>query len=99
MLLLLSSSYRKLFIITSVTKYINSTSYNTTTISALAGDAGQGEPSTAADVTFSLGKDNFVAMFTGKLKPTTAFMQGALKIKGDMLKAMKLESIMNKTKL
>jgi putative sterol carrier protein len=64
-----------------------------------AGDAGQGEPPTAADVTFSLDKENFVAMFTGKLKPTAAFMKGKLKIKGDMLKAMKLESLMNKSKL
>jgi putative sterol carrier protein len=38
-------------------------------------------------------------MFTGKLKPTAAFMQGKLKIKGDMMKAMKLESLMNKSKL
>ncbi|CAB3977595.1 Hypothetical predicted protein [Paramuricea clavata] len=64
-----------------------------------SGDAGQGEPPTAADVTFSLDKENFVAMFTGKLKPTAAFMKGKLKIKGDMLKAMKLESLMNKSKL
>ena len=63
------------------------------------GDAGQGEPSTTADVTFSLDQQNFVAMFSGKLKPTAAFMQGKLKIKGDMLKAMKLESLMNKSKL
>ena len=62
------------------------------------GDAGEGEPSTAADVTFSLDKENFVAMFTGKLKPTAAFMQGKLKIKGDMMKAMKLESLMNNMK-
>lgn len=63
------------------------------------GDAGQGEPSTAPDVTFSLNKENFVAMFTGTLKPTAAFMQGKLKIKGDMMKAMKLESLMTKAKL
>lgn len=63
-----------------------------------AGDAGQGDPVSSADVTFSLDKENFVAMFTGKLKPTTAFMQGKLKIKGDMMKAMKLENLMNNMK-
>lgn len=31
---------------------------------------------------------------TGKLKPTTAFMMGKLKIKGDMQKALKLEKMM-----
>ncbi|XP_028391725.1 hydroxysteroid dehydrogenase-like protein 2 [Dendronephthya gigantea] len=63
-----------------------------------SGDAGQGDPASTADVTFSLDKENFVGMFTGKLKPTAAFMQGKLKIKGDMMKAMKLESLMSHMK-
>lgn len=63
-----------------------------------SGDAGQGESPSSPDVTFSLDKDSFIAMFSGKLKPTAAFMQGKLKIKGDMMQAMKLETLMNKMK-
>ena len=36
--------------------------------------------------------------FLGGLKPTTAFMMGKLKIKGDMAKAMKLEKLLNALK-
>ena len=64
----------------------------------VSGDAGQGESPSSPDVTFSLDKDSFIAMFSGKLKPTAAFMQGKLKIKGDMMQAMKLETLMNKMK-
>ena len=39
---------------------------------------------------------DLVAMFTGKLSPTMAFMGGKLKISGDMGAAMKLEKIMKK---
>ena len=35
-------------------------------------------------------------MFAGKLKPTTAFMTGKLKIEGNMGKAMALEKLMGK---
>jgi len=37
-------------------------------------------------------------MFKGGLKPTTAFMMGKLKIKGDMPKAMKLEKLLSSLK-
>lgn len=59
-----------------------------------AGSAGQGEPPSGADATFTMETENFVKMFQGKLKPTAAFMTGKLKIKGDMGKAMKLEKLM-----
>ena len=39
---------------------------------------------------------DFAKMFTGKLKPTTAFMTGKLKIAGNMGKAMALEKLMGK---
>ena len=39
---------------------------------------------------------DFQKMFAGKLKPTTAFMTGKLKLEGDMGKAMKLEKLMGK---
>jgi putative sterol carrier protein len=63
------------------------------------GDAGPGEPATAADVTFTLDKDTIMGLFSGQVKPTTAFMKGKIKIKGDMMKAMKLESLLVKAKL
>lgn len=42
------------------------------------------------------GSINFHYIFplSGKLKPTTAFMMGKLKINGDLQKAMKLEKLM-----
>ena len=40
--------------------------------------------------------NNFQKMFAGKLKPTTAFMTGKMKLEGDMGKAMKLEKLMGK---
>ncbi|XP_026798629.3 hydroxysteroid dehydrogenase-like protein 2 [Pangasianodon hypophthalmus] len=67
-----------------------------------AGAAGNGEPPVKADVEMSLDSDDFIKMFTGKLKPTMAFMSGKLKIKGDMALAIKMEkmmALMNKSKL
>ncbi|KAH9500666.1 Hydroxysteroid dehydrogenase-like protein 2 [Bulinus truncatus] len=40
----------------------------------------------------------FLDMFAGKASPTTSFMTGKLKIKGDMKAAMKLERLMGKMK-
>ena len=39
---------------------------------------------------------HFCFPLSGKLKPTTAFMTGKLKLEGDMGKAMKLEKLMGK---
>lgn len=41
------------------------------------------------DATFSLTDEDAVALFNGSLKPQTAFMQGKMKIKGNMGAAMK----------
>uniref|UniRef100_A0A8C3X3J4 Hydroxysteroid dehydrogenase-like protein 2 n=1 Tax=Catagonus wagneri TaxID=51154 RepID=A0A8C3X3J4_9CETA len=59
------------------------------------GNVGYGEPSDRADVMMSMSTDDFVKMFSGKLKPTVAFMSGKLKIKGNMALAIKLEKLMN----
>ncbi|XP_049566930.1 hydroxysteroid dehydrogenase-like protein 2 isoform X4 [Orcinus orca] len=59
------------------------------------GNVGHGEPSDRADVVMSMSTDDFVKMFSGKLKPTIAFMSGRLKIKGNMALAIKLEKLMN----
>jgi len=45
------------------------------------------------DVTLTMGDDDCVALFSGKLNPQQAFTQGKLKIKGNMNFAMKLGSI------
>ncbi|XP_073405795.1 hydroxysteroid dehydrogenase-like protein 2 [Dendrobates tinctorius] len=58
------------------------------------GGVGKGEPPIKADVVMSMDSEDFVKMFTGKLKPTMAFMSGMLKIKGNMGLAMKLEALM-----
>ncbi|XP_073519708.1 hydroxysteroid dehydrogenase-like protein 2 [Phyllobates terribilis] len=58
------------------------------------GGVGKGEPPIKADVVMSMDSEDFVKMFTGKLKPTMAFMSGNLKIKGNMGLAMKLEALL-----
>lgn len=58
------------------------------------GACGPGEPSVAADTTLTMDSQNFFNMFSGKLKPTTAYMTGKLKIKGNLQQALKLEKLM-----
>ncbi|XP_017878768.1 hydroxysteroid dehydrogenase-like protein 2 isoform X1 [Ceratina calcarata] len=62
------------------------------------GAVGRGEPNQPPDATLTMDSTNFFAMFAGKLKPTTAFVMGKLKISGDLQKAMKLEKLMNSLK-
>uniref|UniRef100_A0A665TTK7 Hydroxysteroid dehydrogenase-like protein 2 n=1 Tax=Echeneis naucrates TaxID=173247 RepID=A0A665TTK7_ECHNA len=67
-----------------------------------SGSTGRGEPAAKADVVMTMDSSDFSKMFSGKLKPTMAFMTGKLKIKGDMTLAIKLEKLMgrmNKAKL
>jgi putative sterol carrier protein len=46
-----------------------------------------------ADATISTDEENFGKIVAGELNPTTAYMTGKLKIKGDMGAAMKLQKL------
>jgi putative sterol carrier protein len=62
-------------------------------------DGGAGKVSAedaAADTTIKVKLEDFVDMAGGKLDPTSAFMQGKLKVEGDMGVAMQLQSVMAK---
>eukprot|EP00358_Blepharisma_japonicum_P006805 CAMPEP_0202941474 /NCGR_PEP_ID=MMETSP1395-20130829/1599_1 /ASSEMBLY_ACC=CAM_ASM_000871 /TAXON_ID=5961 /ORGANISM="Blepharisma japonicum, Strain Stock R1072" /LENGTH=118 /DNA_ID=CAMNT_0049636727 /DNA_START=715 /DNA_END=1071 /DNA_ORIENTATION=- len=43
----------------------------------------------SADATFTMADDDLIAVAAGKLNPQVAFMQGKMKIKGNMAKASK----------
>lgn len=58
------------------------------------GACGKGECPGKADAILTMDSKNFFDMFSGKLKPTTAYMMGKLKIQGNLQKAMKLEKLM-----
>ena len=46
-----------------------------------------------AETTITTTEENFLAISRGELNPTTAYMTGKLKIKGDMGAAMKLQKL------
>jgi putative sterol carrier protein len=47
----------------------------------------------SADVTISTSEDNFQKIVSGELNPTSAYMTGKIKVKGDMGAAMKLQKL------
>jgi putative sterol carrier protein len=51
------------------------------------------EGGSGADATISATEDDFEQMVRGDLNPTTAYMTGKLKVKGDMSAAMKLQKL------
>ena len=48
----------------------------------------------AADCVITLARDDFEALISGDLNPTAAFMQGKLKVDGDMSVAMQLSQLL-----
>ena len=61
---------------------------------AIAGGAIQvSEGAGDADCTFSANEENFEKIVAGEQNPTTAYMTGKLKIKGDVGAAMKLQKL------
>ena len=46
-----------------------------------------------ADCTFATSEENFEKIVAGEQNPTTAYMTGKIKIKGDMGAAMKLQKL------
>lgn len=53
----------------------------------------QGEAA-SPNVTLSMSAPDFVAMANGELNPVSAFMQGKIRVSGDMAMAMRLQSIL-----
>jgi len=56
-------------------------------------ESGKGDPPVAANRTLLADSGDWVKIMTGKLDGTAAFMQGKLKIKGDMGLAIKMQSL------
>ena len=51
-------------------------------------------PSEKADIIIAVSDDDFLAMSTGKLNGQKAFMSGKIKVKGKMMLATKLDSVL-----
>ncbi|CAL8089078.1 unnamed protein product [Orchesella dallaii] len=62
------------------------------------GSVGQTAPPSKSDCTIAVSGEDFIKLFSGKLSPTSAYMMGKIKIKGDMTKAMALDKLLGKLK-
>ena len=64
-----------------------------TTPSRVADGTGQ-----AADTTITISLDDFQRMWQRELDPTSAYMQGKLRVAGDMGLAMKVDALLQKAR-
>lgn len=55
-------------------------------------------PAENADMTLIATDEDLIAMVNGDLNPVTAFMQGKVKIQGDMSLAMKLQKLLSEVR-
>ncbi|KAF2017848.1 SCP-2 sterol transfer family protein [Aaosphaeria arxii CBS 175.79] len=60
------------------------------------GTVGKGEPPKKASVTLVLSDKDFGQLVAGKANAQKLFMSGKLKVKGDVMKATKMEPILKK---
>jgi putative sterol carrier protein len=65
----------------------------TWTVRVTDGDVKVTEGSADADATITTSEESFEKIIAGELNPTTAYMTGKLKLKGDMGAAMKLQKL------
>ncbi|CAO3595055.1 unnamed protein product [Absidia cylindrospora] len=62
------------------------------------GNVVRGKGATKADAIISIGDNDFVQLAEGKLNGQKAYMSGKLKIKGQMMLAMKLDNVFKSIK-
>ena len=65
----------------------------TWTVAVSDGNVQVSEGGGDADCTISASEENFRKIISGEQNPTTAYMSGKLKVKGDMGAAMKLQKL------
>ncbi|XP_067871598.1 stomatin-like protein 1 isoform X1 [Heterodontus francisci] len=61
-----------------------------------SGEAGYGMPERDPDVTLEVSEDTMHALFSGDLKPFSAYISGRIRVQGDLKLAMKLEDLIKK---
>lgn len=62
------------------------------------GSCGKGDAPIPPDAVLTMDSENFFNMFSGKMKPATAYLMGKIKINGNLQKALKLEKLMTNLK-
>jgi len=55
----------------------------------------EGPNKSPVEIELQIKDDDFVAIAAGKLKPDQAFMQGKMKVKGNIAKALKLKTVLD----
>lgn len=68
--------------------------WTVTLVDGQAPQLAEGE-TVSPNVTFSIASQDFIAIATGQMNPISAFMQGKVRVSGDMALAMRLQSILS----